>query len=228
MDKHYIIDICSGIWWNSIIISGFIITLIIYIGIKWNTANQLRLARVLGILLLSNAVFIHIYQWSLGEWNMQNSLPLNLCSISGILSGLILIFPNQKAYEFLLYWGIPGAFHSYITPELTLGKEGWYLYDYYVMHGGIILSVLYLSLIYHFRPGTRSWLSVWLWSQILVIVVYIIDVMLSANYMYLIERPIAKNPLVIGEWPWYILGFEIAALIHVYVVYRIFSALKGV
>ena len=33
--------------------------------------------------------------------NIQSSLPLNLCNLSGILSGLILLFPNQTAYEFL-------------------------------------------------------------------------------------------------------------------------------
>jgi hypothetical protein len=40
--------------------------------------------------------------------------------------------------------------------------------------------------------------------------------------MYLIEKPLAHNVFVFGAWPWYIIGFELAAILHFYIVYRIF------
>ena len=33
--------------------------------------------------------------------------------------------------------------------------------------------------------------------------------------MYLAEKPLVNNPMVVGEWPWYILGFEILGLVHI-------------
>lgn len=222
MSNHVIIEIFSQTWWLSIFISFAFIVVILMSARNSNASNQKRLAKLIGFSLIFIACFIHIYQLIKVEWVLQSSLPLNLCSISGIISGLVLIFPNQRAFEFLLFWGIPGAFHSFITPEMTLGSSGWYFYDYYLMHGGIILSALYLLYVFDFKPRMNSWWWVWAWSQVLIVIVYVIDKILGANYMYLISKPFANNPLVIGDWPWYLLVFELAALVHVYIVYLIF------
>jgi uncharacterized membrane protein YwaF len=38
--------------------------------------------------------------------------------------------------------GIPGAFHSLLTPEFTVGMEGFLFMEYFIAHGGIILNAL--------------------------------------------------------------------------------------
>jgi hypothetical integral membrane protein (TIGR02206 family) len=169
---------------------------------------------------------IHVYEIKRGEWDQQSSLPLNLCSLSAILSGIVLLWKNQLAYEFLLFWGIPGATHSLLTPEMTLGREGWYGYDYYLSHAGIILSAVYLTLILNMRPRVYSWLKIFLYTQIVLIVVFVIDKLIHANYMYLVTKPSVDNPFVFGEWPWYILGFELAGILHFFIVYLVFQKKK--
>ncbi len=223
MVNHGIIEVFSITWWLGILLCSFIIYLVIIYAKNKLEIQQKSLSIKIGFFLIFNACFIHIYQISIGEWNLQSSLPLNLCSISGILSGLALLFPGQRIFEFLLYWGIPGAFHSFMTPEMTLGNKGWYFYDYYLMHAGIFLSVIYMYHILKFRPRPNSWIWVFGWSQLLIVIVYVIDKMIGANYMYLVQKPVAHNPLIMGEWPWYILVFEFAGIIHVYVVYLIFK-----
>ena len=37
--------------------------------------------------------------------------------------------------------------------------------------------------------------------------------------MYLAEKPIANNPFLIGDWPYYIIGLELATLLHAFIVY---------
>lgn len=54
-----------------------------------------------------------------------------------------------------------------------------------------------------------------------MIPVGLINFWLDANYMYLSEKPLAENPFVMGDWPWYILGFELAALLHYYLIDRL-------
>ena len=49
-------------------------------------------------------------------------------------------------------------------------------------------------------------------------IVYPINVALGANYMYLARRPMANNPFLIGPWPWYILGLEVACVLHLWVM----------
>lgn len=72
----------------------------------------------------------------------------------------------------------------------------------------------------------NSWLRIFLISQFLIPFIGIIDYFLDANYMYFRERPLADNPLILGKWPWYIIGFEIFLLLHFYIVYFIFYVLK--
>jgi uncharacterized membrane protein YwaF len=45
-----------------------------------------------------------------------------------------------------------------------------------------------------------------------MIVVMPLNFYIGSNYMYLAEPPQVNNPLVIGEWPFYLLWFEIFIL----------------
>ena len=119
--------------------------------------------------------------------------------------------------------GIPGAFHSLMTPEFTIGKSGLLFYEYYLSHRGIILSAIYLTWILGMKPRKGSWWKVFFWSQLLLPVICTINWILNANYMYLCTKPIVNNPLLIGEWPWYFLSVELTALLHLFIIYLPFS-----
>ena len=41
----------------------------------------------------------------------------------------------------------------------------------------------------------------------------------GGNYMYLAEPPQVKNPLVIGEWPYYVLWFEVFMIVLLLVLF---------
>jgi hypothetical integral membrane protein (TIGR02206 family) len=189
-----------------------------------STTNMIRI--FLGSLFLATAIAIHPYLFYLGHWKLQSSLPLQLCSLSGLLSGIVLLFPSQLGYELLMYWGIPGAFHSLLTPEMTQGEGTYFLMDYYVSHGGIILSALFLTYSWKMELRKNSWLKIFLFSQILIPLVGLVDYLLDANYMYLKSKPDVDNPLIMGRWPWYIAGFEIFLLVHMYIIYFIFYVLR--
>jgi hypothetical integral membrane protein (TIGR02206 family) len=222
MHKHVIVEILGDYWWKGVLFSTAGIFALLIIGKLIPQKNKNLFTVASGLSLVFINAFIHFYQISRGEWSAQSSLPLNLCSLSAILSGIVLLWRNQLAFEFLLYWGIPGAAYSILTPEMTLGNEGWYTYDYYISHAGIIFSALYLVWFLNMRPGPLSWWKVFLYSQILLITVGIIDKLIGANYMYALEPPVVDNPLVIGKWPWYILGFEVAGIFHFFLLYFFF------
>ena len=113
-----------------------------------------------------------------------------------------------------------------MTPEFTSGKSGLLFYEYYLSHGGIILSAIYLTWILGMRPRKGSWWKVFLWSQLLLPVIGLINWIVNANYMYLCTKPIVNNPFLIGEWPWYLLNIELMALLHFFIVYLPFVYLN--
>ena len=219
MIPHETLEIFSPFWWQSNGITLAFIIVFLLLGRWANSENREKLAKFIGVVLIIRTIGVHFYWDYLGIWKIESSLPLHLCGLSAILSGIVIFWRKQWAYECLYFWGLPGAFHSLMTPEFTIGTDGFLFYEYYLSHGGIILSAIYLTWILGMRPRRGSWWKVFLGSQLLVPIIGLINWPLDANYMYLCIKPIAKNPFLIGEWPWYLLGIECAAILHFFVIY---------
>ena len=72
---------------------------------------------------------------------------------------------------------------------------------------------------YNFRLRPNSWWKSFVYLQLVVVIVMQINTIIGngANYMYLAKAPIANNPLVLQD-PYHIVGFEIFAIIHFYLL----------
>ena len=66
-----------------------------------------------------------------------------------------------------------------------------------------------------------SWLRLFFYLNLLVIIVMPINFIIGSNYMYLSELPGVDNPLIIGEWPYYILFWELFVVLLAYLLYVI-------
>jgi hypothetical integral membrane protein (TIGR02206 family) len=218
-----IIPFGSELWRNMLFASMAFISIPIF-GVRNFPGTRDFIRKIFGLILVFTAISIHPYLIHVGTWNIHTSLPLQLCSLSGILSGIVLLFPSQLGFEFIMYWGLPAAIHSLLTPEMTQGSGNVIMLEYYLSHSGIILSALYLALCYDMRLRKGSWLCVFYYTQWLLPLVGAIDYLLDANYMYLTKRPMADNPFIIGEWPWYIIILDVVLLLHFLLVYFIFRS----
>ena len=74
-----------------------------------------------------------------------------------------------------------------------------------------------------YKLTKNSWLKIFLYSQLLLIAIHLINTFIGgqANYFYTVEPTIADNPLVIGQYPMHIILLDIFALIHFYIFYRV-------
>ena len=227
MIEHETLEIFSSLWWQTNLITIGIIISLLLLGRCLNPNNRETLARLIGAVLIYRTVGVHFYWDHLGIWTIESSLPLHLCGLSAILSGIVIFWRNQIAYECLFYWGLPGAFHSLLTPEFTQGTGGLLTIEFYLSHGGILLSAIYLTWILGMRPRQGSWWKIFLWSQLLVPTIGSINWLLDANYMYICTKPIVDNPLLFEEWPWYFLGMEFVAIVHFFIIYIPFAIRRG-
>lgn len=223
MTPHETIPTFSLLWWQANSVTVVLIAMVIVVGKRLSPENRNRLAMVLAGVFLARWIVYHPYVMWLGKWNVQSNLPIHMCGISALLSGVVLIWRNQWAYEFLYYWGIPGAFHSLLTPEFTSGRDGLLFQEYFLSHGGIMASALFLTLVLGMKPRRGSWWRIALWTQPVLVLIGFVNWVLDSNYMYLCEKPIANNPFVIGEWPWYLIGLEIVGLLHGIAIYLPFG-----
>ena len=213
-------------WWFGILIPFCIGLLIIQLAIRIPPDKRRLLSISLGIIMISRELWKSWYIFQIEAWEIETSLPLHLCGLAAILSGLMLFKTHQKGFEFLALISLTGALHAILTPQLNHGASLVQLVEYYIGHGGVILVPIYLAIVDGYRVKKNAWRNVFIYCQVLLLFIGMINLILDANYMYLCEVPIVNNPLIIGLWPWYIIGFEIFGLVHILFFYFLFRMLK--
>ena len=214
-----IIEPLSLIWWIGFISSILISLGVIQIAIRIPPDKRRILMIMMGSTLIGIELIQQVYLNHLGFWSIKTSLPIHLCGISGILAGIMMLRPSHYGFEFLALIGSPGALHALLTPQLNHGTTSFLIFKYYVSHAGIILVPLFLAIVLGYRIKRLSWYRVFLFCQVLLIFIAATNYFIESNYMYLAERPLVSNPMLIGEWPWYIIGFEVLGLIHILIFY---------
>ena len=219
MSSPTIIEPLSLTWCIGIIISTLIAIAIIQIAIRIPPDKRKVLMLSIGISLIGIELIQQFYLNHLGIWTMENSLPIHLCGISGILAGVMMLRPSNIGFEFLALIGSAGALHAILTPQLNHGSIPFLIFKYYISHFGIILVPLFLAVVLGYRIKRISWARVFLLCQALLLFIGTTNYFIGSNYMYLAEKPMVNNPMVIGEWPWYIIGFEILGLFHILIFY---------
>lgn len=219
MHAHEFIAPFSMFWWECILSVAFIIFVIVRIPLHWKDLKRRNYDLFIASILLLNNIFEHWYNYSIGYWNVQQNLPVHLCSVTNILCIILLFNYKQWIAELVYYWGLAGGIQSLLTPEFTIGMGGYNFYSYFINHGGLILVVVYMIIHFKFTPRPKSWLWSLGYMQILAIGVGVVNYLANANYMYLSKRPEVNNPFIIGDWPYYILILEAVALLHFFVFY---------
>ena len=225
--EPYVIPIFTDEWWRNNIVTFLVIGFLLFIGNKLNKKNN-YFNLIIGSFLILRLPWNQYYQYQIGQYNLEWSLPLQMCSFSSFFSGLILVLHGlniDKKYknllfEFLLYWSV-GAFYSFITPQYTTGIEGLIYYDYYVSHGGILFSILFCRLFLGYFPRKGSWKKIFIYSQFILLIIHSINYIIGgqANYFYTMIPPAVDNPLVVGAYPTHIILMNIFAGIHFYFIY---------
>jgi len=228
--SHYIIDPQSFEGFRNLIISSLIILLILFLSKYLNKNTKLTLAKAICILTIILTLYGHLIDVINDNWRLHEDLPFHLCSISNLITCIILFIPkNNRLFEFLFYCGFLGGLMAILTPQINYYDGGIFMYfEYYISHGIIILIPLYMFYHLEMKLSKYSWLKTFLILNIIMIIVMPLNSLIGSgsNYMYLSESPKIDNPLVFGDWPFYIVNWEIIVLILFYFTYLIFTRKK--
>ena len=147
------------------------------------------------------------------DLNLVLDLPLHFCHISLIFAIYLLIKPNAYLYEITYFWGLVGAFQAMLAPDMTDFDNYLTVFLFNVHHAMIILVCIWLAVIDCYRCRKGAIKRMMILTNIVIWPVWLIDWLVGANYMYLMERPPTESPLVFGEWPWYIINVELVGLL---------------
>ena len=218
---HELIEPLSSLWWKGIIICFVVISLLILLLRNKSIEFKEKTSTYFAYLAIIFYVSTNIFALIIGNWTIQDFLPLHLCNISYFICILVLLNKKQWMYEWTLLLAMPSALNALITPELIWGSTNWYIFEYYFMHGSLILVPLYLMFVMNYKLRIFSWWKTFLRAQIVFVIVFTLNLILDTNYMFLLSKPLVNNPLIVGDWPFYIIFVQIIGLLHIVVIYKL-------
>jgi hypothetical integral membrane protein (TIGR02206 family) len=190
-----------------------------YKGSSEETRQKVRWT--MAILLWINEIGWHLWNASIGQWNIQTMLPLHVCSILVWLGGVMLVTKNYTVYEFAYFMGIAGALQALLTPDLgNYGFPHYRFFQTFLSHGLIVTSAIFMTAVEGFRPTWKSIGRIFIGMNIYMLIVFFINQAIGSNYMYVAHKPETASLLdVLPAWPWYILWLEAIGLLNCLILY---------
>ena len=176
---------------------------------------------VMGLILVFSSIYSPLRSYLIGDWNTATDLPLHLCGISGLICAILpFLKRKQVLFDFVFYTGIIGGIMSMLTPQMNSydGSQFAYL-EYYVRHSIILVMPIYLLQNYGMELTKKSMIRTFIALNVLLAIIMPFNFYVGGNYMYLAEPPQVENPLVIGEWPYYVLWFEVFMIVLLLVLF---------
>jgi hypothetical integral membrane protein (TIGR02206 family) len=171
---------------------------------KWRN-TEIRVAITLIIMELT----YHLWMFFNGSWNVSHAIPLELCSISLILTVVLLLTRKRLIYEILLFTALLGATQALFTPALNYDFPHFRFFHFFYTHLMIIWVPLYFTWAKGYRPTLWSVLKLFIFLNVLMPIIMLSNKLVDGNYMYLSHKPESSSLLdVLGPYPWYILSLE--------------------
>lgn len=202
---------------------AFLVALNIYL-IRFKTAGadtKRTIRWTLAIILWTAETLWHIWNIAVGKWNIQNLLPLNLCSALIWLSGFMLIFKNQRIYEFAYFLGIGGAMQYLLTPDLGIyGFPHFRYFQTFTAHGLLVTSAIYMTVVEGFRPTWKSVLRVAFWANVYMVIIYFVNTAIGSDYLFINGKPATASIMdLLPAWPYYIIYLELIGVATILLLY---------
>lgn len=147
-----------------------------------------------------------------GEWTIETNLPFQLCSLSLYLCVIMLLMGSYRLFEVTYFASMAGALIAVITPELFYGFPHIRYFQFFIAHAAIILSAFYMIWMEGFHVTFISVIRAFISLNAIALMVYFIDRITGANYMFLAHKPYNMSPIdYLGPYPWYLLSLEFVA-----------------
>jgi hypothetical integral membrane protein (TIGR02206 family) len=182
----------------------------VYFRKVWDENARRTFRYSLAILMIVAEISWHWWVLVYDKWTIQKMLPLHLCSVFIWLSIYMLFTKNRTVFELAYFIGLGGAIQALLTPDAGIyGFPHFRAFQTFADHGGLFIAALYMALVEGYRPTLLSFKRVFLWINVFMMFVFIVNQIIGSNYMYVAHKPEFPSLIdLLSPWPWYILELE--------------------
>ena len=184
--------------------------LIYFSKIYLNKQQQVRIASIYAYSLSATIIAWTSLKIYLNDFNPQTDLPLNLCNLVSLAAPILTLSKKKIYFELFFFWVMAGTLQAVFTPSLEHSFPHYDYFKYWHVHAGLVVFILYITIIYNYRPTFKSVLRSFYGIQIYLVVMLVINYYLGSNYFFLNEKPVKGSLLDwFGDWPNYIFVAEL-------------------
>src|SRR5690625_4234375 len=102
------------------------------------------------LLLLISRMSLDSWYVITGTWEIESSLPLELCSIASLLCAVMLLTRNQFLLDVLYFIAIGGYMQALITQVIHFGFPLYRYIKFFLYHFYMIISSLLMICLYYY------------------------------------------------------------------------------
>ena len=175
-----------------------------------------RLGKALAVVMLAVTVPLQVLYFTPGYWNLDKTLPIQLCDLASLASAYALWTHRWWATGLTYFWGLTLTVQAIATPDLDAAFPDPVFLLFWGMHIGTVWAAAYLTWGRGVRPTWRSYRFAVVVTAVWAVSVFCLNLALDTNYGFLNAKPAAATALdLLGPWPWYVLA-EIAIIVAVW------------
>lgn len=165
-----------------------------------------RVDRAFAIAIVSIALPMQLLQFTPSEWDLQTSLPLQLCDLAWVVAAIALWTRSPLAATLCYFWGLTLTTQAIFTPTLTtpFPELRWWLF--WAMHVMIIWAAVYVVWAMKLAPTWRTYRQAVAVTVGWAVVTFVFNILAHTNYGYLNGKP-EPTPTAfdaLGPWPLYL------------------------
>jgi len=197
----------------TLIFSLGLLILLIVVGRSLTRQQNLLIGRCLSVFLSLTVILFIVFHIQFERFDIAVDLPLSICNLFAFTAPLLFWNPNPKRMEVVYFAVMSGTFQAIITPDLYVGFPTYGFFKYWISHVGLVIIVIHYLLSFQLRPRAKGIFITFVWLNLYLMIIVPINLLLDANYFYLMEKPI--NPSILdlfGPWPTYLLVSEVLAM----------------
>lgn len=178
---------------------------------RHDSAHHIRFG--LGITLVGSETAWLAYEASQGGLRFPDGLPLQLCDLTLWMTVALLFTLKPSLFDYVYYWALTGTSMALLTPDLWEPMSSYASIQFFIKHGVVVISVLYLVWARVARPRPGSVWRAFLLLNVYAGAIFTFNWTYHTNYFYILRKPAQPSILNwFGPWPIYIFFGDALAL----------------
>ena len=169
--------------------------------------------RAFAVAITVLAVLMQLLQFTPAEWNLQTSLPLQLCDWAWLVAAIALWTRSRLAATITYLWGLTLTTQAVFTPALGTAFPGLRWWMFWALHLMVVWAAIHVVWGMKLHPTWTTY-----WQAVVITLAWLFatlgfNLVVGTNYGYLNGKPAQRSALdLLGPWPAYVLAEILIAM----------------